>query len=309
MKCRRCGTELRRDDEFCYRCGERTTIMQRVVSSRMFVGSLIAVIIVIIAAVVAYLLLTDRVKLPDFGIGNIVTEDVSGSGADDAGDAGSTDDGNPDPAQAAMTQMPSTEATEEPVPTPEVFKPADVTEEVSSAMKPLLGQLKPFLAFSASFYADGSHAYKWDDVSATMSVLYKLQYVDKKIKYGDSFADIKAKVKKNMKNIYGKNCKFNLTYGGRFPDYVYVRSGDTVVYNAVGVYGKTYRMDCKKIIEYKKGKYRVIVDAYLYQEAYNRKGDSQKYTIFMTDADDSKYGYEITKIRLYKKADSKISAK
>ena len=45
MKCRRCGTELRSDDEFCYRCGERTTVLQRMVSSRMFVGSLIAVIV------------------------------------------------------------------------------------------------------------------------------------------------------------------------------------------------------------------------------------------------------------------------
>lgn len=281
------------------------------VSSRMFVGSLIAVILVIIAGVAAYLVITDRVKLPDFSnFGKNPVTSVSDSG-DNGDNSGSADGGADASQEPEATEKASEEPdiTPEPVPTPEVFKPGDVTDEEKSAMKPLLERVKPFLAFSASFYADGSHAYKWDNVSATTLALYKLQYADKKVKYGDSFASIKKKVKKEMDAIYGKNCKFDLTYGGRFPDYVYVKSGNTVVYNAVGINGKTYRMDCKKIIEYKKGKYRVIADAYLYNKPIKQKGAVQKYTLFVNSADNNKYGYEISKIRLYRKEDKKVPKK
>lgn len=312
MKCRRCGTELRSDDEFCYRCGERTTVLQRMVSSRMFVGSLIAVIVVIIAGVAAYLVLTDRVKLPDFSKNPITSVSDAGDNGDGGANAGGgTADTTaaPEATDAAAAASAEPAVTPEPVVTPAVFQPGDVTDEEKSAMKPLLERVKPFLAFSASFYADGSHAYKWDNVSATTLALYKLQYVDKKVKYGDSFASIKKKVQKEMNALYGKNCKFKLTYSGFFPDYVYVKSGNTVVYNAVGINGKTYRMNCKKIIQYKEGKYRVIVDAYLYNKPIKQKGDSQKYTLFVSNADDNTYGYEISKIRLYKKADSKVPKK
>lgn len=289
MKCRRCGTELRGDDEFCYRCGERTTVMQRMVASRMFVGSIVAVVIVGVLAVVAYLILTDRLPLPGFGK-NPFTSVVEENEPEKPE--------NPKPVQTE---------TPEPTVTPYVFEPADVTKQVQSAMKPLLARVKPFLAFSASFYADGSHAFKWDDVSATTLALYKLQYVDGKVKYGDSFSSIRKKVKKEMKDVFGDNYKFNLTYGGSFPDYVYVRSGDTVVYNAVGISGKTYQMKLEKIIEYKEGKYRVIVNACLVVQATKQTGDKQKYTLFLTDDDSSTYGYTISKIRLYRKEDEKVS--
>lgn len=288
MKCRRCGTELRGDDEFCYHCGERTTVMQRMVASRMFVGSIVAVVIVAALAVVAYLILTDRLPLPGFGK-NPVTSVVEENEPEEPE--------NPEPVQTE---------TPEPTATPYVFEPADVTKQVQSAMKPLLARVKPFLAFSASFYADGSHAFKWDDVSATTLALYKLQYVDGKVKYGDSFSSIRKKVKKEMKDVFGDNYKFNLTYGGSFPDYVYVRSGDTVVYNAVGISGKTYQMKPEKIIEYKEGKYRVIVNACLVVQATKQTGDKQKYTLFLTDDDTSTYGYTISKIRLYRKEDGKV---
>ena len=64
MKCRRCKTELRSDDEFCYHCGERTTLLQRMVASRMFAGSIVAIVLVAMAAVATWLILTDRINLP-----------------------------------------------------------------------------------------------------------------------------------------------------------------------------------------------------------------------------------------------------
>ena len=46
MRCKKCGTELKNDDAFCYRCGQRTSVFQRVFSNKTFVGSFIAILIV-----------------------------------------------------------------------------------------------------------------------------------------------------------------------------------------------------------------------------------------------------------------------
>lgn len=55
MYCKKCGTELRENDTFCYYCGNRIGWMQRMLSSKAFIGSVIAVFVVIIAAVLTYL--------------------------------------------------------------------------------------------------------------------------------------------------------------------------------------------------------------------------------------------------------------
>lgn len=296
MKCRRCGTELRRDDEFCYHCGERTTLLQRMVSSRMFAGSVVAIVLVAVITVVAYFILTDRLVLPFLDNGNNpVTSAVE--------DPDGTD--KPEPAGTEVAAQPT--STPEPTATPFVFEPGDVTDEKKSEFKPLLERTRPFLAFAASFYADGSHAFHWNDVSATVLSLYRLQNVDKKVKYGDSFESIKKKVKKEMTNVFGDNYKFDLTYGGTFPDYVYVRSGNTVVYNARAIGNQSYSMKTENVIEYKEGRFRVIASACLVDKATKRKGASQRYTLFLTADDDSRGGYVITKIRLYKKGDKKAT--
>lgn len=54
MYCKKCGTELRENDTFCYYCGNRIGWMQRMLSSKAFIGSVIAVFVVIIAAVLTY---------------------------------------------------------------------------------------------------------------------------------------------------------------------------------------------------------------------------------------------------------------
>ncbi len=110
-----------------------------------------------------------------------------------------------------------------------------------------------------------------------------------------------------MKGVFGDNYKFDLTYGGTFPDYVYVRSGDTVVYNARAIGNQGYSMKTENVIEYKEGKFRVIASACLVDKATKRKGDNQRYTLFLTTENDSRGGYVITKIRLYKKGDKKVT--
>ena len=39
---------------------------------------------------------------------------------------------------------------------------AIILTEMKKEMKGLLGRLKPFLSYSASFYFDGSHVFQWD---------------------------------------------------------------------------------------------------------------------------------------------------
>ena len=46
MYCKKCGTELRENDTFCYYCGNRIGWMQRMLSSKAFIGSVIAVFVV-----------------------------------------------------------------------------------------------------------------------------------------------------------------------------------------------------------------------------------------------------------------------
>ena len=58
MYCKKCGTELRENDTFCYYCGNRIGWMQRMLSSKAFIGSMIAVFVVIIAAVLTYYIWT-----------------------------------------------------------------------------------------------------------------------------------------------------------------------------------------------------------------------------------------------------------
>lgn len=58
MNCKKCGTELRENDVFCYYCGTKTTVIQRIFSSRAVVGSIIAIVIVAIAGLLTYFIMT-----------------------------------------------------------------------------------------------------------------------------------------------------------------------------------------------------------------------------------------------------------
>lgn len=303
MKCKKCGTELRSDDEFCYRCGQRTTVWQRMFASRAFVGSTIAIIIVAVASVMTWMILTGRLDLSKVrnrgtespGTENAVGEEPSGGGQDSA----------PVPT-AEPTPEPTSEPT--PEPTPAVVYPMDVTKDGKTEMKELTARMRPFLAFSASYYENGRHAFKWDDMSATVMSMYNLHYLDKKVKYGTPFTEIEKKTKKEVKDLFGKNAKYKFTYGGSFPDYVFVRSGSTVLYNVTRITGKTYSMKTEKIIEYKEGKYRLIANAGLVSESNkNDKGYFQKYTVYVEKDEQAKYGFVIKKIKLYEKKDGNVS--
>lgn len=289
MKCRRCKTELRSDDEFCYHCGERTTLWQRMVASRMFAGSIVAIVLVAMAAVATWLILTDCIQLPFLESGNTPGAPVAEEGN------GIVSTGSP---------VPESTDTPEPTATPYVFEPGDATEEMEGEIKPLLVRMRPFLAFGASYYARNQRAFKWDDVSASVMSLYRLQFVDKKIKIGDSYTSIKKKAGKEIKDVFGKKYKFRLSRGGSFPDYVYLPSGSSIRFNSSYVNGKKYQMEIEKIIHYKEGKYRVVVKAFL--SSGGRPETAQQYTLFVIEDEDSAYGYTVDKIRLYKKGDKKI---
>lgn len=290
MRCRRCKTELRSDDEFCYHCGERTTIFQRMVASRMFAGSIVAIVIVAMIAVAAWLILTDRFTLPFLEPGNKPDTPIAEQSAEPEND---------------VSAVPEVTETPEPTATPYVFEPGDVTEEMEEEVKPLLVRARPFLAFGASYYARRYRPFKWDDVSASAMALYRLQFADKTIKYGDSYSSIKKKAGREIKDVFGGKYKFRLATRGSFPDYVFLRSGNTIRFNSSTVSNRKYQMDVEKIIQYKEGKYRIVVKAYLASRTTGREDTALQYTLFVLKDENSTYGYTIDKIRLYKKGDKK----
>ena len=86
MYCKKCGTELRENDTFCYYCGNRIGWMQRMLSSKAFIGSVIAVFVVIIAAVLTYFIWTGKITMPSFDKGQTTEQNKivdSGCNEDD----------------------------------------------------------------------------------------------------------------------------------------------------------------------------------------------------------------------------------
>lgn len=286
MYCKKCGTELRENDEFCYRCGNRTSVVQRIFSSKAFVGSMIAILLVAIASILTYFILTGKLKLPERSKEPVVDMQQ----------------------EQVATQEPNATAAATPIPTPYVFQPSDVTSKAKKEMKGLLGRLKPFLGYSASFYADGSHKFKWDDKVATVMALYNLEHYDQSIRYGNDITTIKKATQKEMKKLFGKNFKYKLEYGGSYPGYVYRPTGNTIVFNSTRIPGKDYSMQTKKVVEYEEDKYRVVVEACLKETSTGRKGDVQRYTVLVDKQSDSEYGFVVKEIRLYKKKDLEISS-
>lgn len=284
MYCRKCGTELREDDKFCYHCGERTGLVQRMLSSKAFIGSVIALLVVAAAAVLTYFIWTGKLKLPAFERGRVVDE---GRRESDRGTTAS-------PEKADPTRTP------EPTATPYVFQPADVTKEMKKEIKPLTNRLMPFLAYSASFYADGSHKFRWNDGSATVMALYNLEHYDKSVRYGNLMKDIEKKAKQEMKKLFGKHYKYKFKYEGTYPGYVYRPTGNTMVFNASRVPGKKHNLKVSKITEYEEGKYRITVEAYMSQISNGTKGDAQKYTVLAEKDEKSAYGYVVQEIKLKK---------
>ena len=167
-------------------------------------------------------------------------------------------------------------------------------------MKPLTERLKPFLAYSASFYANGSHRFKFDTTFVTTMAIFNLEHSDKTLRYGDSMSKVKKEAKKEIKKIFGSNYKYKFAYTGTYPGYVYRPTGNTIVFNSMRIPGKDYQMKVKKITEYEEGKYRLTVEAYLTNVASNTKGEIQKYTVLAAKDEQSEYGYIVEKIKLKK---------
>lgn len=283
MYCKKCGTELREEDKFCYYCGRRTGVVQRALSSKAFVGSVIAVLVVAVAALLTYFIWTGKLNL-SFSSRNQVS---------DSSNQGENGEEKPKEKEKAGS-------TPKPTATPYVFQPSDVTKEKKAEMKPLTDRLMPFLAYSASFYADGSHAFRWDNASATTMALYNLEHYDKSVKYGDPMETIEKKAKREMKKIFGGNYKYKFKYEGTYPGYVYRPTGNTMVFNSTRIPGKDYHLKVMKITEYEEGKYRLVVEAYLSLQADGTKGDSQKYTVTAEQDAESTFGYVVSKIKLSK---------
>lgn len=286
MYCRKCGTELREDDKFCYHCGERTGLVQRMLSSKAFIGSAIALLVVAAAAVLTYFIWTGKLKMPSFEHTRVVDE---GRGEPEP------DDGNAVSSEKAVPTR-----TPEPTATPYVFQPADVTDEMKGKIKPLTNRLMPFLAYSASFYADGSHTFSWNDKAATVMALYNLEHYDKSVRYGHAMDDIEKKAKKEMKKIFGTYYKYKFKYEESYPGYVYRPTGNTIVFNATRIPGKKHNLKIRKIMEYEEGQYRITVESYLSQTSDGTKGDVQKYTVLAEKSTKSTYGYVVKEIKLKK---------
>lgn len=284
MYCKKCGTELREEDKFCYHCGERTGIIQRMLASKAFIGSVIALLVVAAAVILTYFIWTGRLRMPSRG-GTTVT--------DQSRQETEVEDTAP-PKKAERTPTP------EPTATPYVFQPVDVTAEMKKEIKPLTDRLTPFLAYSASFYADGSHKFRWDDKTATVMALYNLEHYDKSVRYGNAMSDIEKKTKREMKKIFGKHFKYKFKYEGTYPGYVYRPTGNTVVFNATRIPGKKHNLKISKITEYEEGQYRIAVEAYLSQTSGGAKGDVQKYTVLAEKDEKSSYGYTVKQIKLKK---------
>lgn len=287
MYCKKCGTELREEDKFCYYCGKRTGVMQRVLSSKAFVGSVIAVLVVAVAALLTYFIWTGKLNLSFLNQNQV--SDSSNQGKK----------GEEKPKEKSNENEPAL-STPKPTATPYVFQSSDVTKAKKAEMKPLTDRLMPFLAYSASFYADGSHAFRWDNASATTMALYNLEHYDKSVKYGDPMETIEKKAKREMKKIFGGNYKYKFKYEGTYPGYVYRPTGNTMVFNSARIPGKGYHLKVKKITEYEEEKYRLEVEAYLSLQADGTKGDSQKYTVTAEQDAESALGYVVSKIKLSK---------
>ena len=287
MYCKKCGTELREEDKFCYYCGKRTGVMQRVWSSKAFVGSVIAVLVVAVAALLTYFIWTGKLNLSFLNQNQV--SDSSNQGKK----------GEEKPKEKSNENEPAL-STPKPTATPYVFQSSDVTKAKKAEMKPLTDRLMPFLAYSASFYADGSHAFRWDNASATTMALYNLEHYDKSVKYGDPMETIEKKAKREMKKIFGGNYKYKFMYEGTYPGYVYRPTGNTMVFNSTRIPGKGYHLKVKKITEYEEEKYRLEVEAYLSLQADGTKGDSQKYTVTAEQDAESALGYLVSKITVSK---------
>ena len=287
MYCKKCGTELREEDKFCYYCGKRTGVMQRVLSSKAFVGSVIAVLVVAVAALLTYFIWTGKLNLSFLNQNQV--SDSSNQGKK----------GEEKPKEKSNENEPAL-STSTPTATPYVFQSSDVTKAKKAEMKPLTDRLMPFLAYSASFYADGSHAFRWDNASATTMALYNLEHYDKSVKYGDPMETIEKKAKREMKKIFGGNYKYKFKYEGTYPGYVYRPTGNTMVFNSARIPGKGYHLKVKKITEYEEEKSRLEVEAYLSLQADGTKGDSQKYTVTAEQDAESALGYVVSKIKLSK---------
>lgn len=284
MYCKKCGTELREEDKFCYHCGERTGLIQRMFASKAFIGSVIALLIVAAAAVLTYFIWTGKLHMPSWEREAVV------------------DHGRevPDPGRPSPASETDSARTPEPTATPYVFQPSDVTAKMKKDLKPLTNRLMPFLAYSASFYFDGSHAFRWDDKTATVMALYNLEHYDKAVRYGTPMGDIEKKAKKEMKKLFGKNFKYKFKYEGSYPGYVYRPVGNTMVFNATRIPGKTHKLKVLKITEYEKEQYRITVEAYLSQTSNGAKGDVQKYTVLAKKDVKSTHGYIVEQIKLKK---------
>ena len=284
MYCKKCGTELREEDKFCYHCGERTGLIQRMFASKAFIGSVIALLVVAAAAVLTYFIWTGKLHMPSWEHETVV------------------DHGRevPDPGQPSEVSETDPARTPEPTATPYVFQPSDVTTKMKKDLKPLTNRLMPFLAYSASFYFDGSHAFRWDDKTATVMALYNLEHYDKAVRYGTPISDIERKAKKEMKKLFGKNFKYKFKYEGSYPGYVYRPTGNTMVFNATRIPGRTHKLKVLKIMEYEKEQYRITVEAYLSQTSNGAKGDVQKYTVLAKKDAKSTHGYIVEQIKLKK---------
>ncbi len=279
MYCKKCGTELRENDKFCYHCGRKTGMFQRFFSSRALAGSIIAVLVMIVVVIFTYCIWTGKWNsTSEKNTQNEIKKEI----------------------QKEEVQKEDTVIAATPVATPYISYPADVTKEKKKEMEPLTDRLMPFLAYSASYYAEGAHTFLWNDKMATVMALFNLEHYDKTVRYGDSMDEIQKKTKKEMKKIFGSNLKYNYVYEGRYPGYVYRPTGNTLVFNVARIPGKEYNLKIKKITEYKENKFRLDVEAYLTEGKGGTKGKSQKYTVTAKADEESAYGYVVSKIKLSK---------
>ena len=158
--------------------------------------------------------------------------------------------------------------------------------------------MKPFLSYSAPYYNDGSHKFKWDNASATSCVLYNMYFGNKSIKYGTPYENIEKLAKKEMKNLFGNYKKYNFVYGEYYPDYAFIKTNDTIIFNASHIRnGKKYDLKVNKIIQKNKDTFTLTIKAGL-KASTESESSYEDYILTLKSDKKSKYKYVIKKLAL-----------
>ncbi len=290
MRCKKCGTELKDDDEFCYRCGLKTTALQRAFASKMLIGSVVVIFFVAVVAIVTVLVMSGHIKNPfEKKYESLVS--VATSAPDATQEPNATNE-EKEKAQKKEKKEEKKKATPEPVKEEEL---GDVTATMKKEVKPIISRVYYFLAYGVQYLKEDK--VKFDDNYATAMAIYNLEHVDRKITLSTNFDQAKGGVNREIKRLFGTNAKYKVKFSDKFPNNVYKTDGNRYQFVAQRIPGKDYK---KKIISIEAAgddEYKVRLKAGLVSSTNaNDKGLFGEYDVTVKKDETAKFGYVITNI-------------